>query len=195
MNSQGVARVLRVTRCLIALGALTFVQQTPAPPSAADALFARAVAVVENDARSRTRHIPSSLPSQTKAVAPSAPGKRRRISATRSFSQVRSPKRNAPIPPRRMVPTSSLIAVLLSAPRNLNPSLDPSTSLTLNSHPVNAERTGDEVGPVALAVDQNFGLTRPRAYRVANDERTIVASSRRASNHRPNRYGCASLSH
>ena len=67
--------------------------------------------------------------------------------------------------------------ILLSAPRNLNPSSDPSAGLSLNSHPVNPDRTGDVVGPVALAVDQNFGLTRPRGYRVANDERTIVAAA------------------
>jgi hypothetical protein len=29
---------------------------------------------------------------------------------------------------------------------------------------------------VALAVDQNFGLTPPRAYRVANDEKTVVTA-------------------
>ena len=51
MIPEWVARELQVVRCLIALGALAFVQQTPAPPSQAEVLFARAVAVVENDAR------------------------------------------------------------------------------------------------------------------------------------------------
>ncbi|MGD0475974.1 MAG: hypothetical protein ABSB70_22515 [Candidatus Velthaea sp.] len=178
MNSQGVARVLRATRCLIALGALTFVQQTPAPPSAADALFARAVAVVENDAR-------SPYATYTVVVTVANEG-RRAVSSWQTTEDIRhevvlassfsEEERANPTTPHG----ANIVAhrrLWLSAPRNLNPSLDPSTSLTLNSHPVNAERTGDEVGPVALAVDQNFGLTRPRAYRVANDERTIVASA------------------
>jgi len=178
VNSQGVARVLRATRCLIALGALTFVQQTPAPPSAADALFARAVAVVENDAR-------SPYATYTVVVTVANEG-RRAVSSWQTTEDIRhevvlassfsEEERANPTTPHG----ANIVAhrrLWLSAPRNLNPSLDPSTSLTLNSHPVNAERTGDEVGPVALAVDQNFGLTRPRAYRVANDERTIVASA------------------
>jgi len=178
VNSQGVARVLRATRCLIALGALTFVQQTPAPPSAADTLFARAVAVVENDAR-------SPYATYTVVVTVANEG-RRAVSSWQTTEDIRhevvlassfsEEERANPTTPHG----ANIVAhrrLWLSAPRNLNPSLDPSTSLTLNSHPVNAERTGDEVGPVALAVDQNFGLTRPRAYRVANDERTIVASA------------------
>jgi hypothetical protein len=157
---------------------LTFVQQTPAPPSAADALFARAVAVVENDAR-------SPYATYTVVVTVANEG-RRAVSSWQTTEDIRhevvlassfsEEERANPTTPHG----ANIVAhrrLWLSAPRNLNPSLDPSTSLTLNSHPVNAERTGDEVGPVALAVDQNFGLTRPRAYRVANDERTIVASA------------------
>jgi hypothetical protein len=65
----------------------------------------------------------------------------------------------------------------LSAPRSFSAGLDPAANLGIDSNPVNPERTGDAVGPVALAVDQNFGLTLPRAYRVADDERTVVAGA------------------
>lgn len=168
----------RVTRCLIALGALAFVQQTPAPAPPADVLFSRAVAVVENDART---------PYATYTVVVTITNDERRVSSSwqttedirhgvvlaSSFSQE---ERANPTTPHG----ANIVAhrrIQLSAPRNLNPGVDPSSSLSLNSHPVNADKTSDVIGPVALAVDQNFGLTRPRAYRIANDERTIDASA------------------
>jgi hypothetical protein len=176
--TEGVVRVLPVVRCLIALGALAFVRQAPAPPSPVDVLFARAVAVVENDAR-------TPYATYTVVVTVANDG-RRTIRSWQTTEDIRhgivlassfsEEERANPTTPHG----ANIVAhrrIWLSAPRNLNPGFDPSTSFTLKSNPVNPERTGDAVGPVALAVDQNFGLTRPRAYRVANDERTIVAGA------------------
>lgn len=170
--------MLQVIRCLIALGALAFVQQTPAPPSQADVLFARAVAAVENDARTpyATYTVVVTVANDGRRVVSSwqtTEDIRRGIVLASSFSD---DERANPTTPHG----ANIVAhrrILLSAPRNLNPGISPSASLSLNSHPVNPQRTGDVVGPVALAVDQNFGLTRPRAYRVAPDERTIAASA------------------
>ena len=169
-------RELQALRCLSALGSLAFVQQTPAPPSQADILFLRAVAVVENDAR-------APYATYTVVVTVTNDG-RRAVSSWRTTEDIRhgivlassfsQEERANPTTPHG----ANVVArrrIWLSAPRNLNPGFDPSSSFTLKSNPVNPERTGDEVGPVALAVDQYFGLTRPRVYRVANDERTVAA--------------------
>jgi hypothetical protein len=175
---EWVARVLQVVRCLIALGALAFVQQTPAPPSQVEVLFARAIAVVENDARApyATYTVVVTVTNDGRRVINSwqtTEDIRHGIVLASSFSEE---ERANPTTPHG----ANVVAhrrIQLSAPRSLSPGIDPSTTLTLKSNPVNPERTGDAVGPVALAVDQNFGLTRPRAYRVANDERTVVASA------------------
>ncbi len=170
-------RVLPAARSLAALAAFAFVQQTPAPEEP-DALFARAVALVES-------HTSAPYATYTVAVTVTNDGRRvvnswettediaRGIVFARSFSDE---ERTNPTTPHGI----NVVArrrFQLSAPRSLSARIDPSTSLSLNSRPVNPERTGDAVGPVALAVDQNFGLTPPRAYRVANDERTVVAGA------------------
>ena len=178
MIRHGAARLFEALRCLVPLGALAFVQQTPAPPSQADALFARAVGVVENDARSSyaTYTVVVSVTNDGHRVNSSwqtTEDIRHGVVLASSFSQE---ERANPTTPHG----ANIVArrrIQLSAQRNLNPGIDPSSNLVLKSRPVNPERTGDAVGPVALAVDQNFGLTRPRAYRIANDERTIAASA------------------
>jgi hypothetical protein len=175
---ERVAPALQLVRCVIALGALAFVQQVPAPSSPADSLFGRAVAVVESDARSPYATytvIVRVTNDRSRAVSSwqTTEDIRHGIVLASSFSEE---ERANPTTPHG----ANVVAhrrIWLSAPRNLNPGIDPSSALNLKSHPVNPERTGDAVGPVALAVDQNFGLTRPRAYRVANDERTIVAGA------------------
>jgi hypothetical protein len=167
-----------VVRSLAALAALAFVQQTPAVPALPDALFARAVAVVENDGK-------PPYATYTVVVTETNDGKRvvnswetteditHRIVLASSFSDEEHANPTTPhgtnVVARRRFQ--------LSAPRSFSAGIDPSTTLSLNSSPVNPERSGDVVGPVALAVDQNFGLTPPRAYRIANDQRTIVAGS------------------
>jgi hypothetical protein len=169
-------RELQVFRCLAAFGSLAFVQQTPAPPAQADRLFSRAIAVVENDARApyATYTVVVTVTNdghRTVSSWQTTEDIRHGIVLASSFSQE---ERANPTTPHG----SNVVAhrrIWLSAPRNLNPGFDPSSSFTFKSNPVNPERTGDEVGPVALAVDQYFGLTRPRVYRVANDERTVAA--------------------
>jgi hypothetical protein len=41
---------------------------------------------------------------------------------------------------------------------------------------LNPQHTGDPVGPVAFAVDQNFGLTPPRSYQVTHDVSSFLAA-------------------
>jgi hypothetical protein len=163
---------------LVSLAAFAFVYQTPAAPSPGEALFARAVTVVENDAR-------APYATYTVVVTVTNDGHRsvsswqttedmtHGIVLASSFSDE---ERANPTTPHGM----NVVAhrrFQLSAPRSFSAGLDPAANLGINSSPVNPERTGDAVGPVALAVDQNFGLTPPRAYRVANDERTVVAGA------------------
>ena len=165
-------------RLFAAIAALAFVHQAPPPPSPAEALFARAVSVAENDA-----HAPYAT--YTVVVAVTEDGHRvteswqttedltHSIVLASSFSDE---ERANPTTPHG----TNVVArrrFQLSAPRSLSAGLDPAANLTLNSRPVNPERSGDAVGPVALAVDQNFGLTMPRTYRIANDERTVVGGA------------------
>jgi hypothetical protein len=165
------------TRLLAALAALAFVHQTPAP-SQAEALFARAVAVVESDAVApyATYTVVVTVTSEGHRAVSSwqtTEDMRHGIVLASSFSDE---DRENPTTPHGM----NVVAhrrFQLSAPRNFSAGLDPGANLGIDSKPVNPERTGDVVGPVALAVDQNFGLTLPRPYRVANDERTVVAGA------------------
>lgn len=162
-------------RSLVALLTLAFVHESAAPVQP-DALFARAVAAVEQDAT-------PPYATYTVVVTVSTGGHRtvdswqtteditHGIVLASSFSDE---ERANPTTPHGF----NVVAhrrFQLSAPSSFSPGLDPAANLSINSSPVNPERTGDVVGPVALAVDQNFGLTPPRAYRVANDERTVVA--------------------
>lgn len=164
-------------RSLVALLALAFVHET-AVPVGPDALFARAVAAVEQDAT-------PPYATYTVVVTVSTNGHRtvdswqtteditHGIVLASSFSDE---ERSNPTTPHGI----NVVAhrrFQLSAPTSFGGGFDPGANLSINSSPVNPERTGDVVGPVALAVDQNFGLTPPRTYRVANDERTVVTSA------------------
>jgi len=164
-------------RSLVALVAFAFVHET-AVAVLPDALFARAVAAVEQDAT-------PPYATYTVVVTVSTGGHRtvdswqtteditHGIVLASSFSDE---ERANPTTPHGF----NVVAhrrFQLSAPSSFSAGLDPAANLSINSSPVNPERTGDVVGPVALAVDQNFGLTPPRAYRVANDERTVVESA------------------
>ena len=161
-------------RSLVALAALSFVEQTPAPIQA-DAVFAQAIAGVENDAV-------APYATYTVVVTVTNDGRRvvdswttteditHEIVLASSFSDEERAKPTAPhgfnVVARRRFSVAAVGTFI--------PDLD-STARWVNSKPVNSERADDLVGPVALAVDQNFGLTPPRAYRVANSERTIAA--------------------
>jgi hypothetical protein len=177
-RALGPAAKLSPTRLVAALAAFLFVHQASPAPSQAEVLFERAVTVVDNDSRA---------PYATYAVVVTVVNDGRRavsswqttedithgIVLASSFSDQ---ERANPTTPHGI----NVVAhrrFQLSAPRSFSPGLDPSANLAVNSSPVNPERTDDAVGPVALAVDQNFGLTPRRAYRIANDERTIVAGA------------------
>ncbi len=180
MIFEVLASVSLALRCLGAVAGPAVVDQAPASPtlpSAVDVLFARAVSVIENDARSAyaTYTVVVTITTDDRRVVSSwqtTEDVRHAIVLASSFSEQEQANPTTPH-------GSNIVArrrIQLSAPRNLDPSVD-APNLTLKSKPVNPGRTGDLVGPVALAVDQNFGLTRPRAYRVANDERTIAAGA------------------
>jgi hypothetical protein len=171
-------------RTLFALTALALTGQTAAVPqtapavSPADALFARAVAVAREDAMP---------PYATYTVVVTVTtGGHRAVSSWETTEDIThgivlassfsDEEQVNPTTPHGI----NLVArrkFQLSAPRSLSAGIDPATQLSMNSRPVNPERTGDAVGPVALAVDQKFGLTPSRDYRVANDQRTIVAGA------------------
>ena len=165
-------------RVLVAVSALAFVHDAPVDVPPADALFARAVAVVQDDdhAPYATYTVVVGVANDGRRVSDSwetTEDIRHGIVLASSFSDE---ERANPTTPHGI----NVVAhrrFQLSAPRSLSAGLDPAANLSMNSRPVNPERSGDEVGPVALAVDQNFGLTPPRAYRVANDERTVVAGA------------------
>ena len=178
--AEGAARALRIYRCGIALAALTFVHEAPpvAPATPAEALFARAVAVVESDTRSpyATYTVVVTVANDASRAVRSwqtTEDLRRGIVLARSFADEEGTNPSTPhgtnVVAHRRIP--------LAGPRSLDPGASASAGVMVNSRPVNSERSGDAVGPVALAIDQNFGLTRPHPYRVANDERTIVAGA------------------
>jgi hypothetical protein len=167
---------LMAFRSLVALAALVFVGQTPAPIQA-DAVFAQAIAAVENDAV-------APYATYTVVVTVTDDGHRvvdswtttediaHAIVMASSFSDTERANPTAPrginVAARRRFPVAAVGTLI--------PNLDATTRWT-NSHPVNSERADDVVGPVALAVDQNFGLTPPRAYRVANDELAMAGAA------------------
>lgn len=162
-------------RSFVALLAFAFVHEA-AVPVQADALFARAVAAVEQDA---------TPPYATyRVVVTVSTGGKRTVDSWQTTEDIThgivlassfsDEERVNPTTPHGI----NVVAhrrFQLSAPTSFGGGFDPGANLSINSSPVNPERSGDVVGPVALAVDQNFGLTTPRAYRVANDERTVVA--------------------
>jgi hypothetical protein len=167
-----------VLRLVAVLAVFAFVHETSSAQSPAEVLFARAVTVVDNDAQA---------PYATYAVVVTVVNDGRRVvNSWQTTEDIRhgivlassfsDEERANPTTPHGV----NVVAhrrFQLSAPRSFIAGLDPSANLMLNSNPVNPERTDDEVGPVALAIDQNFGLTPRRAYRIANDERTVVAGA------------------
>jgi hypothetical protein len=51
-----------------------------------------------------------------------------------------------------------------------------STPVDVNVASLNPQISGDPIGPVAFAVDQNFGLTPPRSYQVTHDVESFAAA-------------------
>lgn len=167
-----------VSRVAVALAALLFVHDAPAVAPDADALFARAVKVVENDSHApyATYTVVVSISNTGHHVADSWQTTEDLTHGIVLASSFSDEERANPTTPHGI----NIVAhrrFQLAAPRSLSAGLDPAANLSINSAPVNPERNADDVGPVALAVDQNFGLTPPRVYRVANDERTVVAGA------------------
>jgi hypothetical protein len=172
-------RVGPFARVFLAVATLAFVHDAPAAQpqrqSQADAIFSRAVAAADSDAK-------APYATYTVVVTLTNDGNR----TVSSWSTVEDLAHGIVMPSsfsneERANPTTphgiNVVAhrrFQLSAPRSFSAGLDPAANLSMNSAPVNPERSSDAVGPVALAADQNYGLTRPREYRIANDQRTVV---------------------
>ena len=174
--------MLSSLRALVALVALAFVHEAAVPQAGAtpqaDALFARAVAVVADDAKPpyATYTVVVNVTTKGHPVANSWQTTEDITHGIVLASSFSAEERANPTTPHG----TNVVAhrrFQLSAPRSFSAGLDPAANLSMNSHAVNPERSSDAVGPVALAVDQNFGLTPPRTYRVANDERTVDAGA------------------
>ncbi len=60
-----------------------------------------------------------------------------------------------------------------ASPRTVGASQLPPTSDALSVKPIKESDTSDPVGPVAFAIDQNFGLTAPRPYVVVHEGQTF----------------------
>lgn len=164
-------------RALVALMAFAFVQQTPAPLPP-EAIFAHALDVVRNDAKA---------PYATYTVRVSVTnGGRRTVSSWATTedmthgvvlaSSFSDEERANPTTPHGI----NVVAhrrLQLSAPHSMSAGIDPASNLSIDSPPVDPERNGDVVGPVALAVDQDFGLLPRHAYRIAQDDRTMADSA------------------
>ena len=162
-------------RVVLATAALAFAHDAPAPQSPADAFFTRAVAAINADARApyATYTVVVTLTREGNKVVTSWPTVEDTTHGVVLPSSFSEEERANPTTPHGF----NIVAhrrFQLSAPRSFSAGLDPAANLSVNSAPVNPERSGDAVGPVALAADQNYGLTPPRAYRIANDERTAV---------------------
>lgn len=165
-----------IGRALAAMLVLSFVHQTPAPDEAAS-LFARVVARAANDARApfATYTVVVTMTHggrQTVASWPTTEDITHGVVLASAFSDEERADPTTPhgfnIVARRRMP--------IAAVRTVVPDLD-ATTRWVNGPPVSSEKSDDVVGPVALAVDQNFGVTPPRAYRVADDQRTIADAS------------------
>jgi hypothetical protein len=162
-------------RALSLFAALAFVHQVPAPePTPAEALFARAVKVVADDARApyATYTVVVTMTNENRKVVSSwatTEDITRGVVLASSFSEQERAQPTTShgfnIKLTRRMPTPAVKTVV--------PDLD-TTTRWVSTPPVSSEKSGDVVGPVALAVDQNFGLTPPRAYRVASDRRTVA---------------------
>jgi hypothetical protein len=163
-------------KLLVTSAALAFIHQAPAPTDA-EALFARAVDVVRNDARApfaKYTVVVTVTKADRRAVESwqTTEDVAHGIVLASSFSNEERANPTTPhginIVGRRRLPTTTI--------RSVVPDLDTSTRW-VNSPPVSSERSNDVVGPVALAVDQNFGLTPPRSYRLVDDQRKIADSA------------------
>ncbi len=171
------ARVGRVARCVVLLlPLLAFVHQTNTAAAQGEALFTRVVGVAESDAHApyATYDVVVSFTNGERNVVDTWSTREDVTHASVMADAFTAEERSAPSMPHGF----NIVArrkMQVSAPRSFDEGATATVGVT--SKPVNPERTGDSVGPVAFAVDQNFGLTPPRSYIVAHDARTMADRS------------------
>ena len=165
----------RVARSIVlGLPLLAFVHMTATDTAQSEAIFKRAVAVAESDAHApyATYDVVVSFTNGGRRIVDTWPTTEDLSHAAVLASAFTKEERDAPTAPHGI----NIVArrrVALAVPKSFGGD-DPAAAGSIRSAPVNPERTGDPVGPVALAIDQNFGLTPPRAYVVAHDASTIA---------------------
>jgi hypothetical protein len=161
---------VQTARCiaLAVLVPLFFVHQTDTSTAQAEALFERAVRVAQSDARA---------PYATYNVAVAFRNGDHRIVDTWATTEDLS--------------HATIIADAFTQEERRSPSVSRGSNLVfgidaasgtgapigLRSNPVNPERTFDPIGPVAFAVDQDFGLTPPHSYVVTHDVASFAANA------------------
>jgi hypothetical protein len=163
----------------LAIVALTcFVQQTDTSAARGEALFERAVRAAES----------GSYPNYASyAVTVSfADGASRLVDTWNTCEDIAhgsvyadifsQQERSAPTRPRGFNLVAGL-SLQAAAPASIGANGEPSTALAVQSHALNPQVTGDPIGPVAFAVDQLFGLTPPRTYRVMHDGDTFSTTA------------------
>ncbi len=165
---------LAIRRIVASLTVLAFVHQANPASSRGETLFARAIKVAESDAHARyatynvvvtftngIRHVDTWVTTEDMTHAS-------------VYADIFSQQERAnPANPRG---TSIGLGFGLSdaAPRSVGANNGkPSTDTAVATGALNSTDTGDPVGPVALAVDQNHGLTAPRPYVVVHEGETF----------------------
>lgn len=164
-------------RVLLVLPLLAFVHTTPTDPAAADAIFKHAISVAESDGHApyATYDVVVSFTSGSRRVVDTWVTTEDMSHAAVIASAFSKEERAAPATPHG----ANIVArrrFQIAGPKTLGGN-DADSLGSLTTKPLNPERTGGAVGPVALAVDQNFGLTRPRSYVVARDGTTMDTSA------------------
>jgi hypothetical protein len=172
-------RVVRTARSVVCavLVPLFFIHQTGTATAQAEAIFARAVHAAQSDARA---------PYATYDVAVAFANHGRRIVDTWATTEditheailadaFTQEERRAPSVARG----SNLVFTFGVQPNSSSAfgAGSAGTPVTLTTSPVNPERTYDPIGPVAFAVDQDFGLTPPRSYLVTHDVASFAANA------------------
>jgi hypothetical protein len=165
-------RVVTATRstAIALLPLFAFVHQTDTATAQGEAIFARAEKVAQNDAHARYANydvvvsFDAGGPPRVDTWATTEDLTHAAVYAD-IFSQQ---EHRSPTTPHG----SNLVFGLALQPATqdgVGASGDSQTETAVQSHPVNPQVTGDPIGPVAFAVDQNFGLTPPQTYAVVNN--------------------------
>jgi hypothetical protein len=168
-----------VARSVIALGLLAFfAHAVDGADARAEALFARAVHAAQSDAHSHyaTYDVRVSFTNGGRHHVDTWATTEDVTDATILADIFSQEERRAPTTPHGFN-TVLTFGIPTAQQRSFGATGAPPSMLTMQTSPLNPERTGDPIGPVAFAVDQNFGLTPPHPYLVAHDVDTFAKAA------------------